>query len=588
MTFAIDQNGTQIALDRHPAAEDSGDLPTPVKTTGDLLDRLKVNPWPRFNRFPLICALFGEFLNMNPHAIPLELIETKRSGFRRFLLERRYAKNSIRAYSHESRKLLKAASAHGWNSDSGISQEWRHLLDPAKQQKLLGIVRHFSKLTNSPSQITLELLDEWFQDRVCEGMSISHIAAQRNKFLRLLHAAGWTALNPPYLNPPTRFAVPLGKLEPRLSEETTALLKWKQAEFVLHRPKKARIRPITARRLQYTFTQLAGFAIHILGLRPTCLADLIQEAIVGAYFEWAINERHVKGASLRGRFGALYAALRYHPSYRDWDYAWLVSLMQGLPIEDEAEIKKRKAHKFLDYDIIESIPEKMKQERERLIRLKSRNDWRVAHLAKEEFIFRWFSVLPWRQRNVRECRISGPAPNLFKAKIPPFTDLDKPSWVVEEEARNPDAEFWLISFAPMQVKTHMAIDLILPKQLVEPLEHYLAEVRPRLLNGHKADTLFVNRNAKPMRSDQVGNVIGTWSLRYGGVRTTPHLIRDSVAFAYLKGHPRDYLNLSRLLWHRKVETTIRIYGSRFNESSGVLAMEAWLDERDQEKRNRNE
>lgn len=586
MTIATVPIGTQIAQREHIPAESSSDVLPPVRTTGDLLDRLKSNPWPMFNRFPLICAKFGEFLNINPRAISFETIEAKRLGFRSFLSERRFAKNSIRAYSHETRKLLKAAAVHGWEPDSDTSQEWKSLLEPAKQQKLLGILRHFSRITTSPSQITLELLDEWFYDRVREGMSISHLAAQRNKFLRLLHAAGWTALNPPYLNHPKKFAVPLDQLEPRLSDEITALLKWKQAEFSLHRPKKARIRPITAQRLQYTFTQLAGFAINVLMLHPTCLADLIQEAIIGAYFEWAINERRVKGASLVGRFGALYAALRYHASYRDWDYKWLVSLMQGLPIEDEAERKKRKALKFLDYGAIESILERMEQERERRSKRPNRNEWRIAHLAKEEFIFRWFSVLPWRQRNLRECRISGPAPNLFKAKIPPFTELDKPSWVVEEEARNPQAKFWLISFAPAQVKTHMQIDLILPKQLVGPLEHYLAEVRPSLLRRHKADTLFVNRNGMPMRGSEVGTVIGTWSLRYAGVRTTPHLIRDAVAFAYLKRHPRDYLNLSKLLWHRKVETTIRIYGSRFNESSGVLAMEAWLDEREQEKRNK--
>jgi hypothetical protein len=30
-------------------------------------------------------------------------------------------------------------------------------------------------------------------------------------------------------------------------------------------------------------------------------------------------------------------------------------------------------------------------------------------------------------------------PNVFKSKIPPFTDLDKPAWVIEEETKNPNA-----------------------------------------------------------------------------------------------------------------------------------------------------
>ena len=77
----------------------------------------------------------------------------------------------------------------------------------------------------------------------------------------------------------------------------------------------------------------------------------------------------------------------------------------------------------------------------------------------------------------------------------------------------------------------------------------------------------------------VWKIIGKWTLKYGGVRTTPHLFRDSIAFKWLKEHPKDYLTLSKMLWHKHVQTTIGIYGSRFNESSGLCAMEAWLDER---------
>jgi hypothetical protein len=37
--------------------------------------------------------------------------------------------------------------------------------------------------------------------------------------------------------------------------------------------------------------------------------------------------------------------------------------------------------------------------------------------------------------------------------------------------------------------------------------------------------------------------------------------------------------LSKLLWHRNINTTLKEYGSRFNESNGVAAMEAWLEQR---------
>ena len=68
--------------------------------------------------------------------------------------------------------------------------------------------------------------------------------------------------------------------------------------------------------------------------------------------------------------------------------------------------------------------------------------------------------------------------------------------------------------------------------------------------------------------------------RYGGKSVNPHLIRDIVAFAWLKEHPKDYLTLSKILWHANINVTIKTYGSRFDESSGVCAMESWLEERE--------
>ena len=61
---------------------------------------------------------------------------------------------------------------------------------------------------------------------------------------------------------------------------------------------------------------------------------------------------------------------------------------------------------------------------------------------------------------------------------------------------------------------------------------------------------------------------------------TPHLFRDIFAYAWLKEHPQDYLTLSKILWHKNINITIDTYGGRFNESSGVCATEAWLEERE--------
>jgi site-specific recombinase XerD len=118
-----------------------------------------------------------------------------------------------------------------------------------------------------------------------------------------------------------------------------------------------------------------------------------------------------------------------------------------------------------------------------------------------------------------------------------------------------------------------------PRPIISLLEEYVTEHRPLLLRGVDYGCLFVTSVGTPMDAQYVENLVSGLTLRYGGRRVTPHLFRDIVAFAWLKTHSKDYLTLSKMLWHKNVSTTINRYGSRFNESSGVCAMETWVEER---------
>ncbi len=403
------------------------------------------------------------------------------------------------------------------------------------------------------------------------------VAQKKNEFWRLLKKTGWIAKTPDHLLKFEYFGIPLKDLPPRLRTEAEALLKWKVAPFATNRPKKGKIRPITAKGLRLTISQLASYVINVCGGAPESLKDLFQKSNIEGFIEWAFNERHVKGRTIQLAIARIAACVKYHPAYADRDWSWLKPLTDSIPLEDDSEIKKRKAAKYIDYDEFEAIPTQIRGFRESYEKKRHKSQIRVAQLVEEEFIFRWFLAFPWRQRNLRELRIGGSSPNLFKGRIPSLSDIDKPAWIVEEEAQNPGAEFWMISFAPAETKTNITVDLLLPRALVEPLEEYMAVWRPLLLNGKNPITLFVTPRGKAMRSDQVGKVIGHWSKTFASKRTTPHMIRDSVAYKWLKTHPKDYLTLSKILWHKNVQTTIRIYGARFNESSGMCAMEAWRD-----------
>lgn len=240
----------------------------------------------------------------------------------------------------------------------------------------------------------------------------------------------------------------------------------------------------------------------------------------------------------------------------------------------------RKVKKYLEYLIIEAIPAKICADR--LSAAKKRRN-QIAVLAMEELLIRWLITLAWRQRNIRECRIGGSNPNLFKAVIQNYIWVDKPSWVQAEQRSNPDAKFWQVHFAPEEIKTGKktgkSIHLVLPRPLIKPLEEYLAEFRPQLVTKSDPGTLFVKEDGAALSDDNVNELVSRLTLRYGGKRVNPHLFRDIVAFAWLKEHPKDYLTLSKILWHSNINYTIKVYGSQFDESSGVCAMESWIKER---------
>jgi integrase len=189
----------------------------------------------------------------------------------------------------------------------------------------------------------------------------------------------------------------------------------------------------------------------------------------------------------------------------------------------------------------------------------------------------WLVTLPWRQRNLRECRISGSTPNLFKGPIAPFSEIDKTVWVQEEERKNPAAEFWQFHFSRDETKTGIEVEALLPHLLIGPLEEYPEKFRLHLLHNGDPEALFINQRGKPVSLRSIEEIVGAVTLSHGGRRVTPHMFREIVAFARLKSDPNCYMELSKLLWHASPAYTLSVYGSRFSESSGVCSHEVWLD-----------
>jgi hypothetical protein len=149
MNSALLQNGTEIAQTLRTSSVQGAIVANPVKTTGDLMAILQQTPPRSFAMLKTTCGLLAAYFNLPGDQIPLNTIEAERSGFRQFLVSRRYSDNSIRTYVNQRSRLLKTARRFGWDPDDSASEEWKTLLVLARKKGLTRLARHFSRITKT-------------------------------------------------------------------------------------------------------------------------------------------------------------------------------------------------------------------------------------------------------------------------------------------------------------------------------------------------------------------------------------------------------------------------------------------------------
>jgi hypothetical protein len=577
MTTSVLPFGTEIASELRGPSANGASTPGTPRTLGDLLARWAEHPPREWKMLRTTCARLADYLETPVEEVSIDAVAQSRNGFRSFLEGRKYGENSIRTYVNLARILLANAEAAGWSLKDATSKEWLTVLNFADDRKCMRLVRHLSTARRTPHEVTIEDVNQWVHEVSQQQLSYGSAVEQRTDFWRIIRDLGYPNKLPASTLRESNYGIPIDEFPDGLKREVLNLLKWKQAAYAMDRPKGARHRPETAKRLRQVICALYGYAVHVR--RETEIKSfslLVQKPIIGGFIEWCINEREVKGQTLQRNLRLLAAVFNQHSAYSSEDRTWFKPLLDGIPIEPESVTKKRKVEKYLDYATLEDVPQKIRAGRTSAGK-KSRKQ--LALVVRDELLVKWLTVLPWRQRNLRECRIGGSSPNLYKGPVPAMTDIEMPEWAIAEQRQNSNATFWQFHFTEDETKTGCEVHALLPRQLITLLEEYVHEFRSELRMGVDPETLFLNRKGKPMALKTVTDLVSQLTLRHGGRRVTPHLFRDIVAYTWLKHHPKDYLTLSKHLWHASPNEVIKTYGSRFNESSGVCMMEAWLDER---------
>jgi len=505
----------------------------------------------------------------------IHLLDTEQERFVEYLRGRQHTADTVRSYRYAINLLLKAARQHGWEIPSQVlPQEWATVMALASEKEVQSIVRFAVRIGKSPSTLNEDDLSIWCQERIQAGRALSTCRSNVSLFRSLMSRPELSHLQPLVRVAPAHYGTPLREMTSSLRNEVEALLRFVTDDLEFDRS-GGPLRPDTANGLLGAIERLVGFVEHILGThRAGALSVVFTKANVTQYLKWALKERGVLGQSLFKDISTIRAAVKKHPEYVNLDLSWLRAVLEKLPRVTQAEIDRRKEKKYISFEAANAIPSKIRQAR---TRAKNQTEGEQAISVRNELIMLWLVILPWRQRNLRECRLDGgPHPNLYRAPISKHSSASQPGWLVTQEKNHPGTPVWQIYFSKDETKSKNEARGFLPYELATLVDEYLSH-RAALIPSGKADpgTLFVNEKGDAMTSGAMRTLVESLAATYAGKVVNPHLFRDIVAYEWLEHHPQDYLTLSKLLWHKTVDQTLKVYGSRFNESTGIARMDDW-------------
>jgi integrase len=260
--------------------------------------------------------------------------------------------------------------------------------------------------------------------------------------------------------------------------------------------------------------------------------------------------------------------------------SWLrEEFLAAIPAED-LRLRPIPRHTIPPYELLEELPIHVEQEiasveKKLAAGAVENREWkrvRLALLWRHKLIFLFLLHLSWRMGNIAQLRWgTGRDLLLYRAPRCQFSH----GLLYQERPGH-----WRFFFPSSATKNGRVVQGDLPATIVPTLERYLKDHWPRL-RARDRSFLFPNSEGRLSETTAWCNIIKRETFRYLRVAVNPHRFRHSFAFYYLAQRPEDYLTLSRYLWHRSVEVTIRTYGG-FEPEDALRHIEAWRAERGEE------
>ncbi len=633
--------GTVIALDLPDSADQRQELPqssadfrpasgVPV-TLADLYPYVDKKSQKRWNK---TFKLIEEWRGPADQIVLMDLFSNPTMKcFRPYLAANTaYLENSIVHHRKGLGYLRNLAASLGVQVDREYKPAWLRVMEACKAKHMTAHPEILEAKFDSPEEVTPEDVQAVTTELIRTHQKRESGARKSQViFLGVLRDCGYVAKQPFASARQDDFAVPEDDLPEPLRSEVASLRVWMKTGTQIRdgwtrgwRTRGSKllkqyegIRDVTAESVVggicRTYGYLANIEKDAEGINS--LATLYQLPIAACYGDWSLDFRKLSPGSVRVGFGAVFSALRYFPhATSPIDLSWTSDFISSLPKYDRNERNARKLLRMVSFHMLETVPEKLRRERNQLIARHKRAEaaeakrrkkgqetstdkkilkaratrlTRIAVLAQQELLIEWLLALAWRNENLRGCRleeIDGKPANLYPVKACDAIGMDLPDWVIELQKHDPEAEVWVFSFSKDETKADRPVRAVVPRHLVKLLLEFRDVYRPILACDSNPRTLFVNQKGGAMKAQQIEEAVEEATLRYAGKAVNPHLFRDIYALEFLKCHNADYLTLAKILWHKNHLVTVLTYSWMYDESVGTNAAGEWSEERQQKRR----
>jgi hypothetical protein len=363
-----------------------------------------------------------------------------------FLASKHYNATTVQMYLNYLQVFVEGAEELGrMGGFADLERRWREVL--MSRSKSLGgawVSNWAIGQRIDPDHFGAGELELCAREAIQQGRSYLSARHVKSYLRRLMveQKLGSRALGPKPL-PRRLYGTPLSEMGQPLRKQVEELVGGAVAPPG-YRKLQGETRLVTKKATRDFLCRFVGYVTRVRGSKISSLDQLLTRDLLREFLDWCQDSRHIKASGLKPRVAGLHAAVKKyrHPPLAGADFHWIRELMAELRRESPAQIRQRKAAKWVDYELLEQIPARIRARAEALHRHQGR---RLASLRRDELIFTWLLILPWRSRNLRECRVGAEAQgaNLFKCELTPFFTVAKPDWVKQGLRVNPHEKFWM-------------------------------------------------------------------------------------------------------------------------------------------------